>query len=89
VTQIASYPAGRVVTGGGNFTPLATDPPVSVVFSDWGASDTVPDFWSVTNEQPERARHHLHGRRDLHDADERRPPALKAAARTRRAMTTP
>jgi hypothetical protein len=46
-TQIAVCPAGMVVTGGGSFTP-PIDPAVSVISSIWGASGTVPDFWSVT-----------------------------------------
>ena len=88
-TQIASCPAGMVVTGGGNFSPPVTDPPATVLFSDWGASGTVPDFWSVTMSNPSATDTIF-----TVDAICTTPTsvdlyALKAAVRTRRAMTTP
>jgi hypothetical protein len=46
-TQNASCPAGMVVIGGGSFSP-PIGAAVSVVSSDWEASGSVPDFWSVT-----------------------------------------
>ena len=78
-----------VVTGGGNFSPPVTDPPATVLFSDWGASDAVPDFWSVTMSNPSAIDTIF-----TVDAIWTTPTsvdltALKAAVRTRRAMTTP
>jgi hypothetical protein len=47
VTQIATCPAGMVVTGGGSFTP-PLGVAVSIISSIWGETASVPDFWSVT-----------------------------------------
>jgi hypothetical protein len=85
VTQVAVCPEGMVVTGGGSFTP-PIDPAVSVTSSDWGASESVPDFWSVTMSNQSMLDSIFFVDAICTTPSSVNLPALKAAVRARQAM---